>query len=66
MYSIPRPSSKKQAILIEWNLQNLTKGRTTLVNMKGAVDRSNGRTVKIKYLVVPLKTHNKPRYLWCG
>ena len=65
-YSVPRPSSEKQAILIEWNLKNLTKRRTTLVNTKGAVDRPNGRTVKIKCLVVPLKTHDKPRYVWCG
>ena len=41
-------------------------GRTTLVNMKGAVDRPNGKTVKIKYLVVPLKTQEKPKYNWCG
>ena len=65
-YSIPRLSPEKQAILIEWNLQNLTKEQTTVINTKGTVDRPNGKTAKIKYLVVPLKSQEKPRYFWCG
>ena len=46
--SIPRPSSKKQAILIECRRQYFINGRTTLVKTKGAVLNPKGRTVKPK------------------
>ena len=59
--SIPRPSSKKQAIFMELNLQYFTNGLTTLVKMKGAVDKSNGRTVKRKNFRMLLIFHEKPR-----
>ena len=46
--SIPRPSSKKQAIFMELNLQYFANGLTTLVKTKGVANRPNGRTVKTK------------------
>ena len=60
--SIPRPSSKKQAILVELNPQiNFTSGLTTLVKTKAAVDKPNGRTVKTKNFTMLLIFHEKPR-----
>ena len=59
--SIPRPSSKKQAIFMELNLQYFTNGLTTLVKTKGAVDTPNGRTVKTKNFTMFLIFHEKPR-----
>ena len=59
--SITRPSSKKQAIFVELNLQYFTNGLTTLVKTKGAVDKPNGRTVKTKNFRVLLIFHEKPR-----
>ena len=52
---------KKQAIFMELNLQYFTNGLTTLVKMKGAVDKSNGRTVKTKNFRMLLIFHEKPR-----
>ena len=46
--SIRRPSSKKQTIFMESNLQYFNNGLTILVKTKGAVDKPNGRTVKTK------------------
>lgn len=43
--------------------QRLTRGLKSLVQQKQAVLRPNGKTVKKKYLVLPLKKHEKPRYL---
>ena len=45
---IPKPSSKKQAILIACRRQYSINGRTTLVNTKSAVLSPKGRTLKIK------------------
>ena len=59
--SIPRLSSKKQAIFLELNLQYFTNGLTTLVKTKGAVDTPNGRTVKTKNFTMFLIFHEKPR-----
>lgn len=40
------------------------KHRTNyLVNMKGSVNKLNGKTVKVKYLFAPLKTQEKPTYI---
>ena len=46
--SIPRPSSKKKAILTAYRRQYFINGQTTLVNTKGAVISPKGRTVKTK------------------
>ena len=46
---------------MELNLQYFTNGLTTLVKMKGAVDKSNGRTVKTKNFRMLLIFHEKPR-----
>ena len=59
--SIPRPSSKKQAIFMELNLQYFTNGLTTLVKTKGAADKPNGRTVKTKNFRMLLIFHEKPK-----
>ena len=60
MLSIPRPSSKKQAIFMELNLPYFTDGYTTLIKTKGANDKPNGRTVKAKNFTL-LIFHEKPR-----
>ena len=59
--SIPRPSSKKQAIFMESNLQYSTNGFTILVKTKGAVDKPNGRTVKTKNFMMLSIFHEKLR-----
>lgn len=41
---------------MEQNVQNPTKGKSTSANTEGAIDRPYGKRVKIKYLVVELKT----------
>ena len=61
MLSIPRPSSKKEAIFMELNLQYFTNGLTTSVKTKGAVDKPNGRTVKTKNFTMLSIFHEKPR-----
>ena len=58
--SIPRSSSKKQAIFIELNLQYFTNGLTTLVKAKGA-DKPNDRTVKTKNFSMLSIFHEKPK-----
>ena len=57
--SIPRPSSKKQVIFMELNLQYFSNGLTTLVKTKGAVDKPNGRTVKTKNFTMLSIFHEK-------
>ena len=59
--SIPRLSSKKQAIFLELNLQYFTNGLSTLVKTKDAADKPNGRTVKTKNFTMLLIFHEKPR-----
>ena len=46
--SIPKPTSKKQAIFIACRRQYFINGLTTLVNSKGAILSPKGRTVKTK------------------
>ena len=57
--SILRLSSKKQAIFMKLNLQYFTNGLTTLVKTKGAVDKSNGITVKTNNFRMSLIFHEK-------
>ena len=45
--SIPKPSSKKQAILIACRPQYFINGQTTLVNINGAVFSPKGRIVEM-------------------
>ena len=61
LFSVPIPSSKKQVILTELDLQYLTNGLTTLVKIKGALVSPNGKTVKTKNFMLPLNTQEKPR-----
>ena len=44
--TVPRSSSRKEAICMELNIQYLTNGLTAIVKTKGDVDKPNGRTVK--------------------
>ena len=59
--SLPRPSSKKQAIFMELNHQYFTSSLTTLVKTKGSVEKMNDRTVKTKNFRMLLYFHEKPR-----
>ena len=60
MLSMPRPSSKKQAIFMELNIQYFTNRLTTLVKTKGTVDKQNGRTVKTENFTMLSIFHEKP------
>ena len=46
--SIPKPTSKKQAILIACRRQYFINGLATLVSSKGVILSPKGRTVKTK------------------
>ena len=59
--SIPRPSSKNQAIFMELNLRYFTNVLTTFVKTKVAVNKPNGRTVKTKNFRMLLIFHKKSR-----
>ena len=48
---------------IPLNLQYLTRGLTTFVNMCGLVNNPKGRMVKTKHFVSPLITQEKPKYV---
>ena len=59
--SIPRPSSKNQAIFMELNLRYFTNVLTTFVKTKFAVNKPNGTTVKTKNFRMLLIFHKKSR-----
>ena len=48
-------------MLTPLNLQKLTRGPWYLVKMHGAKLRQRGRTLKQKYLTVPVKTQKTPK-----
>ena len=61
----PKPSSRKQVILIPFILQCFTRRLITFVNINGADVSPNGRAVNIKQIFPPT-SHEKLRTFWCG
>ena len=62
--SVPKPPSMKIAIFIKFSLQCFIRARMIFVNIKGAEESLNSKTVKIKYLFLPSRFQEKPKNFW--